>query len=338
MKKICALILLLLPLVLWAQNVTNVSFHQEGNKVIIMYDLDKQADVSVYMSTDGGGTFGNALRHVTGAVGKNVSAGTGKRIEFDALAEYDKLQGEDFVFKVRAASQMETVTVNGVSFEMVYVQGGTFTMGATSEQGSDAESDEKPAHSVTVGDFYIGKYEVTQAQWTAVMGGNPSYFKGDNLPVENVSWDDAQEFIRKLNKLTNRTYRLPTEAEWEYAARGGNKSKGYKYSGSNTLGNVAWYYDNSGEQTHPVGTKSPNELGIYDMSGNVLEWCSDRYGSSYYDRSPSSDPQGPSLVSHRVLRGGSWYYYSRYCRVSFRTSTYPGSGYYDLGFRLVLVP
>ncbi len=316
--------------VAFAQNVTNVSFHQEGNKVIIMYDLDKQADVSVFMSTDGGGTFGNALQHVTGAVGKNVPAGTGKRIEYDALADYDNLQGDDFVFKVKASSYD--------NFEMVFVQGGSFIMGATSEQKHDAKSDESPEHLVFVGDFYIGKYEVTQAQWKAVMGGNPSNFKGDNRPVEQVSWDDVQEFIRKLNAQTGKTFRLPTEAEWEYAARGGSKSQGYKYAGSNALGNVAWYTDNSGSRTHPVGTKQPNELGLYDMSGNVWEWCSDWYGSSYYGSSPSSNPRGPSLGSGRVLRGGGWFNLSRYCRVSYRGSISPGSRSYNIGFRLVLVP
>ena len=153
---------------------------------------------------------------------------------------------------------------------MVYVSGGTFTMGATSEQGSDAYDWEKPAHSVTLSGYYIGKYEVTQELWKAVMGSNPSRFKGDNLPVEQVSWDDVQEFLRKLNAMTGKRYRLPTEAEWEFAARGGNSSRGYKYSGSNSLGSVAWYYDNSGSRTHAVGTKSPNELGIYDMSGPRL--------------------------------------------------------------------
>ena len=220
--------------------------------------------------------------------------------------------------------------------DMVYVQGGTFTMGATSEQGSDAYSDEKPAHRVTVGDFYIGKYEVTQAQWKAVMGSNPSSFKGDNLPVERVSWNDVQEFIRKLNALTGKTFRLPTEAEWEYAARGGNKSQGYKYAGSNNIETVAWYYGNSGSKTHPVGGKAPNELGLYDMSGNVFEWCSDWYGS--YSSGSLTNPQGPSSGSFRVLRGGSWDYRSRFCRVSDRYYYIPdgGSNYY--GFRLVLVP
>ena len=157
--------------------------------------------------------------------------------------------------------------VNGVSFEMARVEGGTFRMGATSEQEDEADSDETPVHSVTLSGYYIGKTEVTQALWQAVMGSNPSRFKGSDLPVECVSWNDCQEFIKKLNRLTGRNFRLPTEAEWEFACRGGNNSRGYKYSGSNDIDNVAWYWDNSGEKTHPVGTKAPNELGIYDMSG-----------------------------------------------------------------------
>ena len=218
--------------------------------------------------------------------------------------------------------------------EMVYVEGGTFTMGATSEQGSDALDGGKPAHSVTLDGYYIGKYEVTQKLWKAVMGSNPSDFKGDNLPVENVSWDDVQEFLRKLNAMTGKNYRLPTEAEWEFAARGGNSSRGYKYSGSNSLGSVAWYYDNSGDRTHAVGTKSPNELGIYDMSGNVWEWCQDWYGS--YSGSSQRNPQGPNSGSSRVFRGGCWSYDARFCRVSIRGYNTPGYRLNHLGFRLAL--
>ena len=218
--------------------------------------------------------------------------------------------------------------------EMVWVSGGTFTMGATSEQGSDAYDWEKPAHSVTLSGYYIGKYEVTQKLWKAVMGSNPSGFKGDNLPVENVNWNDVQTFIRKLNQLTGKNYRLPTEAEWEYAARGGNNSRGNKYSGSDNVGSVAWYYENSGSTTHPVGSKSPNELGIYDMSGNVWEWCQDWYG--YYSSSSQRNPKGPASGSHRVYRGGSWLNNARYCRVSDRSYISPDHRNYILGFRLVL--
>ena len=224
--------------------------------------------------------------------------------------------------------------LNKLINNMVYVSGGTFIMGGTSEQGSEAESDEKPTHNVTLSSYYICKYEVTQALWRAVMGSNPSYFKGDNLPVESVSWNDCQTFINRLNSYTGRNFRLPTEAEWEFAARGGNYSRHYKYSGSNYIGDVAWYGDNSGNRTHPVGTKQANELGLYDMSGNVWEWCSDWYGS--YSSYSQSNPTGPNSGSYRVLRGGCWYSFARYCRSSFRFCGTPGDGHDFLGLRLVL--
>ena len=245
----------------------------------------------------------------------------------DSIKQVKKAQAAAFTNK--------TFTINGVSFEMIAVKGGTFTMGCTSEQ-SDCWGDETPTHSVTLSDYYIGKFEVTQELWYAVMGSNPSYFKGNNLPVETVSWNDVQEFITKLNQKTGANFRLPTEAEWEYAARGGNKSNSYKYSGSNTIGNVAWYWDNSNSETHQVGTKSPNELGIYDMSGNVWEWCQDWYGD--YSSGSQTNPIGSSSGSFRVLRGGSWNNRARLCRVSLRNYYFPDRGSYYFGFRLVLVP
>ena len=224
--------------------------------------------------------------------------------------------------------------LNKLINNMVYVSGGTFTMGGTSEQGSDAYDDEKPTHNVTLSSYYICKYEVTQALWRAVMGSNPSNFKGDNLPVECVSWNDCQTFINRLNSYTGRNFRLPTEAEWEFAARGGNYSRHYKYSGSNYIGDVAWYDDNSGNRTHPVGTKQPNELGLYDMSGNVYEWCSDWYGS--YSSYSQSDPTGPNSGSNRVFRGGRWGIFAGFCRSSYRSGYTPGNSNYYLGLRLVL--
>ncbi len=243
------------------------------------------------------------------------------------------VESETRTFKTNYPNEF---TVNGVSFEMVYVEGGTFEMGATSEQGSDAESKEKPVHRVTLSDYYIGKYEVTQELWKAVMGSNPSLNIGSQNPVESVSWNDCQEFISRLNSLTGRTFRLPTEAEWEYAARGGNKSRHYKYSGSNNIDDVAWYGHYGAYYTYPVGTKSPNELGIYDMSGNVWEWCSDWYGS--YSSGAQTNPQGPASGSRRVSRGGSWGFDARNCRVSFRGSDDPSYGDYYNGLRLALVP
>ena len=223
---------------------------------------------------------------------------------------------------------------DGISIDMVRVEAGTFTMGATAEM-KNPDDDEKPTHQVTLtNDYYIGKYEVTQALWKAVMGKNPSLFKGDNLPVEQVSWNDCQEFISKLNRITGKTFRLPTEAEWEYAARGGNKSRGYQYSGSNNLLDVAWCGDNSGSKTRAVGTKQPNELGIYDMSGNVDEWCQDWKGA--YSSSSQVNPTGANSGSYRVCRGGSWGCIARICRSSYRYCGTPVSRYTFLGLRLVL--
>lgn len=229
-----------------------------------------------------------------------------------------------------------TVTANGVSFKMIKVKGGTFTMGGTAEQGSDIYSDEIPTHRVTLSDYYIGQTEVTQALWKAVMGKNPSEFKGKNRPVENVSWNDCQTFIRKLNKLTGRHFRLLTEAEWEYAARGGNKSRGYKYSGGNSLGTVAWYAENSGDTTHEVKTKQPNELGIYDMSGNVVEWCNDWFSEDYYTESQVSNPKGPSSGPYHLARGGGWGFEARSCRVVYRDGDKDDLRCSGFGLRLAL--
>ena len=214
---------------------------------------------------------------------------------------------------------------------MIEVEGGTFKMGS---EDSDAYSDEKPVHQVTLSSYAIGETEVTQELWQAVMGSNPSNFKGTNLPVEQVSWEDCQEFIRKLNQMTGRTFRLPTEAEWEFAARGGNKSQGYKYSGSNNIDDVAWYDGNSSSATHPVKTKKANELGLYDMSGNVYEWCSDWYAS--YDSSAQTNPTGPNSGSIRVCRGGCWINIAGRCRSASRNNFTPSDRVIILGLRLAL--
>ena len=206
-------------------------------------------------------------------------------------------------------------------------------MGGTSEQGDDAVDNEKPTHQVTLSSYSIGQTEVTQELWQAVMDGNPSKFKGNKRPVEKVSWDDCQMFLRKLNNLTGQNFRLPTEAEWEYAARGG-RSGGTKYAGSGSIDEVAWYTGNCGNQTHDVATKRANSLGIYDMSGNVYEWCQDWLGD--YDSSSQTRPQGPSTGSSRVYRGGSWYETAKFCRVSFRYYNSPDFRLNDLGFRLAL--
>jgi formylglycine-generating enzyme required for sulfatase activity len=220
---------------------------------------------------------------------------------------------------------------DGFQDQMVKVEGGTFTMGSDDYPNT-------PIHDVTLSSFQIGKYTVTQEQWQSVMDNNPAYFHGENnLPVENVSWDDVQEFLRKLNEKYNikeKPFRLPTEAEWEYAARGGKESKNYKYSGGNDLKDVSWCYKNSGARTRTVGEKQPNELGLYDMSGNIWEWCSDWYDEDYYKKSPKENPQGSTKGRSRVVRGGSWRSNAEIYRVSIRNYCEPGDRLNSIGFRL----
>lgn len=230
-----------------------------------------------------------------------------------------------------------TVCAQVPNIEMVHVQGGGFTMGCT-DKHSDCSVIEAPAHPVKLNGFYMAKYEVTQKLWLSVMGNkNPSKIIGDSLPVTRVSWYDVQTFIGKLNQLTGKNYRLPTEAEWEYAARGGQLSKNYRFSGSNDLEEVAWFRDNSDDEPHAVGTKKPNELGLYDMSGNVYEWCSDgfdRYEWNYYDT--VENPTGYNLGETKVYRGGCMTSYPDVCRVSARNQSIPNAQYAYVGFRLVL--
>lgn len=227
----------------------------------------------------------------------------------------------------------KTFTVNGVTFRMIRVDGGTFMMGTESKQYIDVDRDQLPTHRVTLSTYYIGETEVTQELWQAVMGSNPSYFKGMQKPVEQVSWNDCQDFISRLVALTGLNFRLPTEAEWEFAARGGKKNRGRINAGSDFIDDIAWYGQNSGNETHEVATKGSNELGLYDMSGNVWEWCQDWYGS--YNNSSQANPTGPAIGDSRVDRGGSWRFDSKCCRVSFRgnmSSDYRG----DIGLRLAL--
>lgn len=243
-------------------------------------------------------------------------------------------------------------------YKMVLVEKGSLglMMGATNEQGNDAQKDEKPVHIVRLDSYYIGQTEVTQALWKAVMGSCHTRFTGDDLPVEQVSWYDCQKFIRKLNSLTGKQFSLPTEAQWEIAARGGEMGKGYKYSGSDNISSVAWYEGNSESKTHPVGQKKPNELGLYGMSGNVWEWCNDWYGDySLYDKDMSEEelafrdewfggnfgtllinPTGPKNGTYKVARGGGWLSNASFNRVSCRQYYTPDKRQTDLGFRLCL--
>ena len=260
------------------------------------------------------------------------NCGTQVRVEQN---DTDRMSGRDI-----GPEELEFI-VGSCRFKMIRVDGGTFTMGATAEQGGGSEKWERPTHQVTLSDYYIGQTEVTQALWEAVMGTNPSFFKGDNLPVEKVSWGDCKNFISKLNSLLSsqlggKRFALPTEAQWEYAARGGNKSQGYKYAGSNNIYGVAWFDDNSGGYTYPVAQKKPNELGLYDMSGNVDEWCEDRFDG--YSRNAQTNPQGPAGGVARVYRGGSFYDRAGSCRVSRRGCITQDLRFISIGLRLCLLP
>ncbi|MCL2072544.1 MAG: SUMF1/EgtB/PvdO family nonheme iron enzyme [Marinilabiliaceae bacterium] len=231
----------------------------------------------------------------------------------------------------KSTSCIVTVRPSGEP-DLVFVEGGYFKMGCIVNEKCNENEDQHPF--VTLSDFSISKYPITQAQWVSIMGDNPSWFDGDNLPVECVSWNDVQEFIERLNLITGKRYRLPTEAEWEYAARGGNQSSTYFYSGSDEIEDVAWYLFNSNRTTHPVGFKLPNILGIYDMSGNVWEWCSDWYAD--YSSENSTDPTGPQTGNQKVFRGGSWWVDTQFVNVLYRNSGQPEYKNFDLGFRLLL--
>ena len=284
----------------------------DGNGVIGMDDLTALINYLVYGTTNGISMTGADVDG-NGVIGMD---------DLTALINY----------LVYGQWPAQTFTVNGVSFKMVPVEGGTFTMGY---DGSGALSNEYPVHQVTVTSYSIGETEVTQALWQAVMGSNPSEFTGDlNRPVEKVTWYDCQTFITKLNQMTGQQFRLPTEAEWEFAARGGKKSHGYTYAGSNTLNDVAWNQNNSSSQSHPVATKAPNELGLYDMSGNVFEWVQD--WSSSYSSEAQVNPTGPATGENKMIRGGSHSYPTYSCRVSCRLSDAPTNKWNDQGLRLAL--
>lgn len=242
--------------------------------------------------------------------------------------------GSDVSRSLNNSSSSISIPVKGLKIEMVLVEGGTFTMGAHDNQLSEASNDEQPSHKVTLSNYYIGKYEVTQKLWKAIMGKNPSIDEGDNLPVECVNWNDCQTFITKLNKLTGKKFRLPTEAEWEFSARGGNNTKCFKYSGSDNIDDIAWYDGNSSKKLHQVGTKSPNELGLYDMTGNVSEFVKDWY-TAYHDE-PQTNPTGPSSGSYNISRGGGFGFDAKECRTSARVGAVPDMRMRAIGFRLVL--
>lgn len=320
------------------------SVTSDGGAVVtergICWSTEQTPTILDCRTTDSAGT-GTFVSSISG-----LSPSTTYFVRAYATNEKGTSYGEEKSFITAEPLVNQTITLNGVLFEMVAVEGGTFNMGAQSSDpdaanyDSDAWEEESPVHQVTLSDYYIGKYEVTQGQWVAVMGSWPNdvpsseYGAGDDYPAYLVSWNNCQEFIDRLNSLTGKKFRLPTEAEWENAARGGNKSKGFKYSGGNDIDSVGWYEYNSKWHTHPVGMKLPNELGIYDMSGNVDEWCNDWLEP--YNAEPQVNPQGPSHGINRVVRDGSWRYDARVCRVSKRGSITPGWYNICMGFRLAL--
>lgn len=315
--------------------VSNVDFNMrtDGSRIVdITYNIN-DADgntmtITVKASSDDGVTWDLPITNVTGDVGSGITSGNGKTIVWNVGVEHPNFSSQTVKIKIIAE---DGTTLPDL--DMITVQGGTFMMGSDT-----GEADEQPIHSVTLSTFKIAKYEITQRLWVAVMGTNPSQFTGDDIrPVEKVSWNDVQQFLTKLNQMTGKTYRLPTEAEWEFAAHGGNQSLGYTYAGSNDINTVAWYVSNSGSTTHPVGTKAPNELGIFDMSGNVYEWCNDWYSDTYYNISPSVNPPGPSAGTRRVLRGGS--HYDDDCRTTARYGGfYPYTNSFNVGARIVIDP
>jgi formylglycine-generating enzyme required for sulfatase activity len=308
-----------------AQSVSNVRVEQDLGKVVINYSLETATpcDISVFISTDNGNSWRSLTNSLNGDFGKNISGGE-RRIECNLINEKDISESDEFKFKITATIKKTYEP------EMVFVEGGTFSMGS-----NFGDVDEKPIHVVTLDSYNIGKYEVTQAQWKAVMGNYTTNHKAcDECPAHYASSKDVLDFISRLNSATGKNYRLPTEAEWEFAARGGNLSKGYRYSGSNDINEVAWFNANSEGNLHFVGTKQCNELGIYDMSGNVWEWCSDWYGE--YSRKSQNNPMGPSLGNGRVLRGGGSAGLPNNCRATKRMSWNFERAESLAGFRLVL--
>ena len=380
MKKTLVILLLLATKPLFAQEITNIRTETQGQEVVIYYDLIGEQgslyQIDIYCSDD----WDKKLQSVTGAAGANITTGNSKRIRWYVLQERDKLVG-NYAFKIKAQTTYSpepentfanyTETTAGLNLKMVAVTGGTFTMGS-----NDGSSDEKPPHQVTVSDFYMGKYEVTNAEFAIFVNNYGSDkvkngdFKGQGMiyehkwglkkngskwqvqsgyekhPVVYVTWYGANEYAEWLSQKTGKTYRLPTEAEWEYAAGGGKSpSQGdlgdrTKWAGTdneNNLGEYAWYSSNSDGKTHEVGTKTANQLGLHDMSGNVWEWCSDWYDETYYKSSPKNSPENIKKATYRVLRGGSWDNVILSCRASIRDWVSPSLRGNFIGFRLLSI-
>lgn len=337
MKRISALLLFTLCVfALSAQQVTDVSFSLRNDSLSITYSLDRPADICVRVSVDGG-RYSEPIKGLSGAVGKNVRPGRDLVITAFRLPEIRGVDSAHLAFLVEVDDGALLVYVDSLSFRMMPVEGGAFVMGCTHPRGEKhTYADELPTHKVTVNNFFIGQHEVTQRLWVAVMGENPSKWVGnDSLPVEQVSWNAVQIFVARLSQITGYRFRLPTEAEWEYAARGGNRGHNTPYPGvSSQVWETCWYGSNSNGHSHPVGQLKPNELGLYDMGGNVMEWCSD--WMEPYTAKPQNCPQGPRKGENRILRGGCFNSPTWGCSVFERSWYLPDYGYSYFGFRLVL--
>ena len=336
-KKLTVIALLcLLGGALHAQQVSDVSFTLKNDTLTILYNLDRQSDICVRVAVDGG-RYTAPLKGLSGAVGEKVKPGTDLAITAVNLPEIRGVDSASLSFLVEVDDGSLMVYVDSLMFRMMPVAGGSFVMGCTRPKGEKhTYADELPTHKVTLGDYYIGQFEVTQGLWSAVMGENPSKWTGnDSLPVEQVSWNDVQIFIARLSQITGYRFRLPTEAEWEFAARGGNKSHNTTYPGvMSQLWETCWYGGNSNGHSHPVGRLRPNELGLYDMGGNVMEWCADWMES--YPATPQSSPQGPKSGENRIQRGGCFNSPTWGCSVWERNWYLPDYGYSYFGFRLAL--
>ena len=310
-----------------AQKVSNIRAEQRGQEIVVLYSLETTSpcEVRLLLSQDNGLTWSAPLKNVTGDVGRKISAGE-KQITWRLLLEQDQLVSDEVKFKVIASTWQ--------SFEpkMVFVEGGEFQM------GNNSYADEnKPAHTVVLSSFYISKFEITEREWEVILSdglGSDLINSCNSCYPQSCNWFQADKFIEKLNFLTGKNYRMPTEAEWEYAARGGKLSKGYSWSGSSDIGACGWYGAKNGGGRSPIGLKTPNELGIYDMTGNLLEWCLDWYHS--YDIQKQVNPKGPVSGTYKVLRGGAYNYNSGDCFVFSRASQKPDVSSFNFGLRLVL--
>ena len=319
-----------------AQTISDVAFTLRGDTLTLTYSLDVKADICVRVAI-AGGRYSAPLQGLSGAVGRGVKPGTGLTVTAVGLPDIHRVDSSELSFLVEVDDGALLVYAGEVPFRMMPVEGGSFMMGCSHPKGEyNTYVDELPAHKVTLNSYYIGQYEVTQRLWVAVMGENPSKWTGnDSLPVEQVSWNDAQIFIARLSQMTGYRFRLPTEAEWEYAARGGNRTHHFRYPGSRSQAwECCWFTLNSDGHSHPVGRLLPNELGIYDMVGNVMEWCSDWLAA--YGAQPQSCPQGPRQGENRILRGGCFNSPGWVCSVYERSWYLPDYRYSYFGFRVAL--